>query len=251
MGAASAAPPPAGKTAGEVPAAVGFADRFGADGDVVATADLSARRGFPAAAATRSVVPSRRLRGTLVAGRIGLPPLPGRGSATGRSVHSLPHQPPHQLPDRQVRIPEETERFLRPHRQVTRALRRRPRRARLEPPGEAARPRRRGQVMEPASAYQRQAMQPWPRPVPIVNLAEAREAALENARAVYLGHDPRQGSTTPSFDEAAEIVIKMHASTWRNPRTSDIWRSSFRRFVSPMIGASRSAPSPPLTFCPC
>ena len=74
-------------------------------------------------------------------------------------------------------------------------------------------------------------------PFPIVNLAEAREAALENARAVYQGHDPRQGSTTPSFDEAAEIVIKMHASTWRNPRTADIWRSSIRRFVFPVIGS--------------
>ena len=33
-------------------------------------------------------------------------------------------------------------------------------------------------------------------PFPIVNLAEAREAALENARAVYQGHDPRKGSAT-------------------------------------------------------
>ncbi len=74
-------------------------------------------------------------------------------------------------------------------------------------------------------------------PFPIVNLAEAREAALENARAVYQGHDPRKGSATPSFDKAAEIVVEMHASTWRNPRTADIWRSSFRRFVSPLIGS--------------
>ena len=74
-------------------------------------------------------------------------------------------------------------------------------------------------------------------PFPIVNLAEARDAALENARAVYQGHDPRKGSSTPSFDKAAEIVIEMHASTWRNPRTAGIWRSSFRRDVSPTIGS--------------
>ena len=74
-------------------------------------------------------------------------------------------------------------------------------------------------------------------PFPIVSLVEAREAALENARAVYQGHDPRQGSSTPSFDKAAEIVVELHASTWRNPRTADIWRSSFRRFVSPTIGS--------------
>ena len=51
---ASPEQPPAGKTAGEVPTSVDLVDRFGADGDVVA--DFSARRGFSAAAATRSAV---------------------------------------------------------------------------------------------------------------------------------------------------------------------------------------------------
>ena len=73
-------------------------------------------------------------------------------------------------------------------------------------------------------------------PFPIVTLAEAREAALENARAVYHGRDPRMRSTTPTFDEAAETVIEMRAGTWRNPLTADVWRSSFRRLVSPVIG---------------
>ena len=88
-------------------------------------------------------------------------------------------------------------------------------------------------------------------PFPIVNLAEAREAALENARAVYRGHDPRMGSATPSFDKAAEIVIEMRAGTWRNPLTADVWRSSFRRLVSPVIGGNRSAMSPVPMCCPC
>ena len=56
LGEASPEPPPAGKPAGEVPTAVGFADRLGADGDVVGAADFPARRGFSAAAATRSAV---------------------------------------------------------------------------------------------------------------------------------------------------------------------------------------------------
>ena len=73
-------------------------------------------------------------------------------------------------------------------------------------------------------------------PFPIVTLAEAREAALENARAVYQGRDPRMRSTPPTFDKAAEIVIEMRAGTWRNPLTADVWRSSFRRLVSPAIG---------------
>ena len=49
-------------------------------------------------------LPSRCLRGTLVAGGIGFPPLSARGSARVVAFHPLPHQPPHQLPDRQVRI---------------------------------------------------------------------------------------------------------------------------------------------------
>ena len=47
---------------------------------------------------------SRCLRGTLVAGRIGLSPFPARRSARVVARHSLPHQPPHQLPECQVRI---------------------------------------------------------------------------------------------------------------------------------------------------
>ena len=49
-------------------------------------------------------LPSRYLRRTPVTGRVGLPPFPARGSARIVARHSLPHQPPHELPDRQVRI---------------------------------------------------------------------------------------------------------------------------------------------------
>ena len=31
-------------------------------------------------------------------------------------------------------------------------------------------------------------------------------------------------------------MIEMRAGTWRNPLTVDVWRSSFRRLVSPVIG---------------
>ena len=132
---------------------------------------------------------------------------------------------------------EETERFLRPHRQASGRY------------GDGhgghglsllVKPRAHGSVAKSWSQRLRINGKPCNvglGPFPIVNLAEAREAALENARAVYRGHDPRKGAATPSFDKAAEIVIEIHASTWRNPRTADIWRSSFRRFVSPTIGS--------------
>ena len=47
---------------------------------------------------------SRYLRRTPVTGRVGLPPLPARGSARVVAIHSLPHQPSHELPDREVGI---------------------------------------------------------------------------------------------------------------------------------------------------
>ena len=58
-------------------------------------------------------------------------------------------------------------------------------------------------------------------------------------------------STTPTFDKAAEIVIEMRAGTWRNPLTVDVWRSSFRRLVSPVIGGNRSPTLPVPICCPC
>ena len=73
-------------------------------------------------------------------------------------------------------------------------------------------------------------------PYPIVTLAEARAVALENARAVYQGRDPRELARMPSFEKAAEKVHALHASTWRNPLTASIWWSSMERFVFPVIG---------------
>ena len=52
---------------------------------------------------------------------------------------------------------------------------------------------------------------------PIVTLAEARERALENARAVDQGRDPRDRSRIPTF-EAAEKVIALYEPTWRTQR---------------------------------
>ena len=43
---------------------------------------------------------------------------------------------------------------------------------------------------------------------PLVELAEARAKALENARAVAAGRDPRT-SAAPTFEEAAQEVIRL------------------------------------------
>ena len=73
-------------------------------------------------------------------------------------------------------------------------------------------------------------------PYPIVTLAEARTKALENARDVHQGRDPREGARMPTFEQAAKAVHGLHANSWRNPATASIWWSSLVRFVFPVIG---------------
>lgn len=75
---------------------------------------------------------------------------------------------------------------------------------------------------------------------PVVSLADAREKALENRRALAQGKDPRRSRAIPTFEQAAEAVIALRADTWRDGgRTADIWRSSLERFVYPQVGAKR------------
>ena len=73
-------------------------------------------------------------------------------------------------------------------------------------------------------------------PYPIVTLAEARAKALENARDVHQGRDPRERARMPTFEQAAKAVHGLHASSWRNPATASIWWSSLVRFVFPVVG---------------
>ena len=56
---------------------------------------------------------------------------------------------------------------------------------------------------------------------PVVTLAMARERALENARAVAEGRDPRRRvQRAPTFAQACETVIAIHAENWKAARTS-------------------------------
>ena len=74
---------------------------------------------------------------------------------------------------------------------------------------------------------------------PIVTLAEARTKALENARAVDQGRDPRDRSRIPTFEQAAEKVIRLYEPTWRAggaDSSAQVWRSSLERYVYPKLG---------------
>ena len=73
---------------------------------------------------------------------------------------------------------------------------------------------------------------------PLVGLAEARAAALSNRQLAAKGQDPRSRTTgVPTFQAAAETVIEMHASSWKEGSKSEAqWRSSLGAYVYPSIG---------------
>ena len=85
---------------------------------------------------------------------------------------------------------------------------------------------------------------------PTVGLAEARQKALDNLKAIREGHNPiadrqseREASATlaaiPSFKEAAETVIAMRRPTWSSDRHAKQWTESLTNHVYPAIGAKR------------
>lgn len=70
---------------------------------------------------------------------------------------------------------------------------------------------------------------------PIVTLADARTAALRNAQNVQKGIDPRTGGI-PTFEEACDSVIKIHAEGWKSAKSEKQWRASLSAYVFPRIG---------------
>lgn len=74
---------------------------------------------------------------------------------------------------------------------------------------------------------------------PVVELAEARKAALANRREVAQGRDPRGGGV-PTFEAAAAEVIALHAKSWKPGGLSERqWRNSLRTYAFPRIGRKR------------
>ncbi len=82
---------------------------------------------------------------------------------------------------------------------------------------------------------------------PTVSLAEARKAALLNARMIREGRDPlaekreaiaaRQRPPTPTFAEAAATVIEMRRPTWSNSKHAAQWSSTLETYAFPQIGS--------------
>ena len=73
---------------------------------------------------------------------------------------------------------------------------------------------------------------------PIVTLAEARTAALENRRAVARGHDPRH--SIPTLAQASERVLAVYSANWKDSgRSEKIWRAGMVHYVLPQLGRKR------------
>ena len=74
----------------------------------------------------------------------------------------------------------------------------------------------------------------------LVTLAEAREAALENRKLARAGGDPlatkRAVVELPTFNEAVEKVVELHAPTWTNPKHAAQFRNTLSSYAEPIIG---------------
>ena len=69
--------------------------------------------------------------------------------------------------------------------------------------------------------------------------SEARAIAQENRKVARLGGDPlaAKRKPAPTFAEAAEIVVEMHAETWKDAgKSAAQWRASLRDYAMSRLG---------------
>ena len=74
------------------------------------------------------------------------------------------------------------------------------------------------------------------------SLAEARSAAIENKKLALAGGDPlalKKKPDVPTFREAVDIVIRLHASGWKSEKSEKQWRASLRDYAMPRLGNLR------------
>ena len=72
---------------------------------------------------------------------------------------------------------------------------------------------------------------------PLVTLGRAREKAVENARAVERGEDPRvKPETVPTFAKCMDRAIAVMRQNWKHPRTEQQLRFFITKHALPHIG---------------
>ena len=73
---------------------------------------------------------------------------------------------------------------------------------------------------------------------PVVTLPEARDAALDNRRAVRAGRDPRTrhpGSASPPFGKALIDVLALRAGSWKGTETAKRWRQRLEKHAGDLL----------------
>lgn len=79
---------------------------------------------------------------------------------------------------------------------------------------------------------------PWP----VVTLAEARDLAIDNRRAVRRGADPladKHRAKVPTFREAAKQTFEANRARWRNAKVASNWLQQLERHAFPKLGHRR------------
>lgn len=74
---------------------------------------------------------------------------------------------------------------------------------------------------------------------PVITLAEARERAFDNRRAVAHGRDPlaeKRKAKMPTFREATEKTIAALSPRWRSPKVKANWQARLEKYVIPTLG---------------
>ena len=86
---------------------------------------------------------------------------------------------------------------------------------------------------------------------PLVTLAQARELAFDNARALGKGASlavpverqreaaPAPVSLAPTFREVSEMFVTANADAWRRAKTLTDWRSRLETYALPALGGRR------------
>ena len=78
---------------------------------------------------------------------------------------------------------------------------------------------------------------------PAVTLAEARRRALRNKQALEEAHH-RRARNTPTFRQATEKVIQLHAAKWKPGGLSEQhWRSTLGTYAHPHLSNKTSGPN--------
>ena len=79
----------------------------------------------------------------------------------------------------------------------------------------------------------------------------AHERALANARAIAEGRDPRRRMRqAPTFAQANETVVAIHAEHQKSERTEGQWRASMRDYVPSGSACSNNTLEPSVKFQP-